>query len=259
MSKNLKHNIIIHTKASEIKMQPINWLWKERFARGKISIISGDPGLGKSQIIASMAAAITTGKNWHDGANCPQGKVIILSAEDGNADTLVPRLHAAGANLELIHIIDSIKNDTDKKIDRQLNLASDINALENLLNEVENIMAIFIDPITGYLGNVDDHKNSQVRAVFLGVSQLAEKHNIAIICVSHNNKNEASKALLRVIGSIAYVATARAVFAVIEKRDFHLLLKNILLNIQLKHLALPGQTKQSPKPLMKYYDFSKDL
>lgn len=216
MTHKLSNSIIIHNKASTIKMKPIDWLWVYRIARGKISIIAGDPGLGKSQVISYMAATISKGKKWHDGTPCPSGKVIILSAEDGNADTLVPRLHAVGADVNQIHIINSIERSGGKGSDKPLNLSSDIKALEDLVNELGNVTAIFIDPITGYMGDVDDHKNTKVRSAFLGLAKLAEKYNIAVVCVSHNNKSETAKALLRVIGSIAYVATARAVFVVIE-------------------------------------------
>jgi hypothetical protein len=226
-------NIIIHRQASEIKMKEINWLWPNRIARGKITMISGNPGLGKSQIIAYMTSIVTTKGQFVDGTECNGGKVFILSAEDDAADTIVPRLKAAGADLTHTSIIDSVmKNgqiDTEPSL--LFNLLTDIGALENLIITLGDVAAIFIDPITAYLGSIDDHKNSQVRSVLGPLAKLAEKHNIAIICISHHNKSGSPEALLRVIGSIGFVAAARAAYAVIkdpsdESKRFFLPLKN---------------------------------
>ena len=209
---------LIYRQASEISIKPINWLWGNRFAKGKLSIIAGEPGLGKSQLSISMAAKITTGQAWPDGENCGLGEVIFLSAEDDAADTIVPRLKAAGANLSRVHIIDAVKD--DKETLNQFNLVSDLKSLEDMITKKDNISAIFIDPISSYMGtHIDDHKNTSVRAALTPLSKLAEKHNIAIICISHLNKSSNQKALHRVIGSIGYIAAARAAFVVVRDEN----------------------------------------
>lgn len=228
-SKSTHSNIIIHRQASKIEIKKINWLWLNRIARGKITMLSGNPGLGKSQIIAYMAGIITTNGIFADKTECNGGKVIILSAEDDASDTIVPRLRAVNADLEKINIIESvIKNN---KQDLQFNLLTDVSALENLLITLGNVAVIFIDPISAYLGDIDDHKNGQVRSVLSPLSKLAEKYQVAIICISHHNKSGSPEALLRVLGSIGFVAAARAAFAVIkdpddENRRYFLPLKN---------------------------------
>lgn len=234
LQDNLHDNIYIkYRNAATITVRPIEWLWLDRFARGKISMISGNPGLGKSQIIVSMAAIITCGTFWPDGAPCKAGNVLFLSAEDDASDTLVPRLIAAGADLNRINIIDSIveKNNNGDELEGQVNLSTNIVSLEKLLLLIKDVAVIFIDPITAYLGDTNDHRNAGVRAVFGPLAKLAEKYNVAIICVSHHNKNSAQDALFRVIGSIGFVAASRAAFAVVkdsnnEDRRLLLPLKN---------------------------------
>jgi putative DNA primase/helicase len=226
--KSSEKNIIIHRQASEIKMKKINWLWTNRIARGKITLLSGNPGLGKSQIIAYMTGIITNNGVFADKTECVGGKVIILSAEDDAADTIVPRLKAVDANLTMINIIESmLKNNKEN----HFNLTTDICALENLLISLENVAAIFIDPLSAYLGNIDDHRNGEVRAILSLLAKLAEKYQVAIICITHHNKSGSPEALLRVLGSIGFVAASRAVLAVIkdsadESRRYFLPLKN---------------------------------
>lgn len=100
---------IAYRRASEIQAKPVNWLWHGRIARGKVSMLAGNPGLGKSQITASMAATVTTGGTWPvDRARCERGNVVFLSAEDDAEDTIRPRLEAAGADLARVYILDAV-------------------------------------------------------------------------------------------------------------------------------------------------------
>lgn len=218
-SKDSKY--INYRTASDIQLKAYNWLWPSRFAKGKVSMISGNPGLGKSQLCASMAATITHGGTWPDKTNCEAGSVIFLSAEDDPADTIVPRLKAVNGDLTRIRFIESVTelNDQGEKLDGQFSLATDLEVLERLLLELKDVAAIFIDPITAYLGNTDDHKNARVRSILSPLSKLAEKYNVAMICISHHNKGGSQEALMRVIGSIGFVAAARAAFAVVKDKD----------------------------------------
>ncbi len=96
-------------RLSDIEAKPVSWLWPGRIARGKLTIIAGNPGLGKSQITASIAAVVTQGGRWPlDRSPCTAGDVLFLSAEDDPADTLRPRLEAAGANLHRVHVVDGV-------------------------------------------------------------------------------------------------------------------------------------------------------
>lgn len=203
---------------ADIKPEPIHWLWQGIIARGKITMIAGDPGLGKSQLTAFIAATVTNGGNWPvDNSQSPQGNVVILSAEDDAADTIQPRLEAVGADLNKVLIPDFVKGDEEEK--RSLDLRQDIQNLDAFLNEIGGAAVIIIDPISAYLGGVDGHKNADVRGLLTPLTALAAKHNVAVICITHLNKGESKKALQRVSGSMAFVAAARAAYLVVKDQD----------------------------------------
>lgn len=222
-------------RVSDIEAKPVNWLWPGRIARGKVSIIAGNPGLGKSQITASIAAIVSTGGLWPvDRNRCSPGAVVFLSAEDDPADTLRPRLEAAGANLHHVHVLDAVVAGYagDGAVQhRAFNLERDLAALSAKLAELGNVSAVVIDPITAYLGEVDSHRNAEVRALLAPLSDLAARHEVAIIGVSHLNKSAGTEALMRVTGSLAFVAAARAAYLVAQDpednaRRFFLPMKN---------------------------------
>jgi hypothetical protein len=215
---------LITGRVSDIESRPIQWLWPGRIARGKITILAGNPGLGKSQVTTSIAAVLTTGGCWPvDRAQCTPGDILFLTAEDDVADTLRPRLEAAGADLQRVHfvkgVIAGITGDGTCK-ERMFSLVADIQALDKKLEELGGVVAaLVIDPITAYLGDVDSHKNADVRAILAPLSELAARHNVAIIGISHLTKAAGSQALMRVTGSLAFVAAARAAYLVTQDQD----------------------------------------
>lgn len=202
---------------ASIEAKPIRWLWTGRIARGKVSMIAGHPGLGKSQITASLAAIVSTGGAWPvDRARSELGNVIFLSAEDDAEDTIRPRLEAAGADLDRCFTLDAVieTDSTGDTVRRAFNLRKDIERLANFIEKIRDVALIVIDPITAYLGDADSHKNAEIRALLSPLSGLAAKHSVAIVCISHFNKAGSNEALLRVTGSLAFVAAARAAFIV---------------------------------------------
>lgn len=225
---------VLYRRVSEIEPRAINWLWPNRIPRGKLSIIVGNPGLGKSQICASLAAIVSTGGLWPvDRTPAEKGKVIILSAEDDEADTIRPRLEAAGAALENVYILQAIEAEDEKgeKEKRAFSLASDIARLGSLLHSLGNVALVIIDPITAYLGKADSHKNAEVRALLAPLQEMAAAQGTAILAVSHLTKSQGVDALQRVQGSIAFAAAARSVWGVAKDKDnparrFFLPLKN---------------------------------
>jgi hypothetical protein len=214
--------VLICRCASEIDPERIAWLWSGRIAVGKHTCIAGEPGTGKSQLSIAITAAITTGGEWPCGEGCaPIGSVIILSAEDGEADTIVPRLLAAGADLGRVHIISAVYTDAGTGR-RGFNLQADLDLLERKITELGDVVLIVIDPISSYLGGTDSHKNSEVRGVLEPLSAMAERVRVAVLSITHFSKagvGTATKALHRFIGSIAFVGAPRAAFAVIEDGD----------------------------------------
>jgi len=226
---------LVTRRLSDIEAKPVSWLWPGRIARGKVSIVAGNPGLGKSQVTASIAVVVSTGGRWPvDRTQCTPGDVVFLSAEDDPADTLRPRLEAAGANLHRIHVMDSVilgYTGEGRQQNRAFNLQRDMEALSAKLTELGDVAAVVIDPITAFLGDVDSHRNAEVRALLAPLSELAAQHRTAIIGVSHLNKSAGTEALMRVTGSLAFVAAARAAYLVAQDpenpaRRFFLPMKN---------------------------------
>lgn len=213
--------LLICKCASEIEPERVEWLWPARIAIGKHTCIAGEPGTGKSQLATYIAAQVSMGRAWPCGeGDAAQGSVLILSAEDGEADTIVPRLHAAEADLGRVHIISAVR--TDWKNSRGFNLQADIALLEEKITELGDVKLITIDPISSYLGKTDSHKNAEVRGVLEPLSAMAERMRVAVLSVTHFSKAGAAnttKALHRFIGSIAFVGAPRMAFAVIDDAD----------------------------------------
>lgn len=203
-----------------VKPQAVEWLWPRRFPLGKISMIVGEPGLGKSQLTTDMTATVTTGGLWPDGTfnNSGQpGSVVLLSAEDDLSDTVVPRLIAAGAELDKVTAIQGVEfrlDDDSPAKERCFNLESDLPALEQAMAAQPGCRLVVIDPISSYLGKTDSHKNAELRVLLAPLAELAAKHMVAVVCVSHLNKTSGAKAMHRVTGSLAFVAAARAAWLV---------------------------------------------
>lgn len=206
-------------RLSDIEAKPLRWLWRERLAVGKVTIDAGDPGLGKSLITADVTARITAGLAWPDGSGTPQrGSVIFASAEDDAADTIRPRLEAAGADVSKVFILESVF-DTDSDglpVERAFSLKRDIIRLDMEIKRIGDVRLVVVDPITAFLGDVDSHKNAEVRALLAPLKDLASRHEVAVLAVSHLNKGNGGNALYRVSGSLAFVAAARAAWLIIK-------------------------------------------
>lgn len=213
--------LLITRCASEINMEPVEWLWTGRLAKGKHTCIAGEPGTGKSQLTTYITAQISMGNPWPcDEGTAPQGSVIVLSAEDGDSDTIVPRLHAAGADCGRVHIVHAVQQTHNSS--RGFNLQADIELLEQKIAELGDVALVTIDPISSYLGKTDSHKNAEVRGVLEPLSAMAERTRVAVLSVTHFSKSGAAnstKAIHRFIGSIAFLGAPRMAFAVVEDAD----------------------------------------
>ena len=143
---------------------------------------------------------------------------MILSAEDDAADTIMPRLIAADADVSRVHIVEAVRAiaaDGTAGI-RGVDLGRDIAALEALLESIGDVALIVVDPITAYLGRTDSHVNAEVRGLLMPLTQLAESYGAAIIAVTHLRKSAASEALLAVTGSLGFVAASRAAYLAVK-------------------------------------------
>ena len=216
-SDNSSSTQAIVVRLSDVQSEPISWLWKGRIALGKLTLIVGDPGLGKSLLTATLAAIVSKGYLFPvDNSKAPIGDVVLLSAEDDAADTIKPRLDAAEADCERIHILKAIQ-DVDvegTQIQRMFSIKRDIVILEKLLPSLPDCRLLIIDPISAYLDGTESHNNSDMRGLLAPLAALAANHKIAIIAVSHLNKGSGGNALYRAMGSLAFVAAARAAYVV---------------------------------------------
>jgi AAA domain len=213
---------LVAVRASEIEIVPVEWLWPGKMALGKLSLIAGQPGLGKSQLTAALAAAVTTSDQWPcTQERAPLGSVVIFSAEDDARDTIVPRLKGAGADLDRIRIVSGVKEQSDRGvgIERSFSLQADLPLLEGAIRKLGDARLIIIDPITSYLGRVDSHKNAEIRSVLEPVAQMAARHGVAVVGITHFSKGGGTSAIHRFIGSIGFIAAARAAFVVTTDPD----------------------------------------
>jgi archaellum biogenesis ATPase FlaH len=206
--------------AKDILPEPVSWLWPRCIPLGKLTVFAGDPGLGKSAVSLDVVACVTANRKFPDGTLPHSGEAIILSAEDDPADTLRPRLDAAGADIERVHILRAVRtvDPLGQATERGFNLTTDLSRLREALRSLPGVRLIVIDPLSAYLGNTDTHRTAAMRGVLAPVAKLASDYNVAILGIDHLNKSE-KKPIYRVSGSIATVAAARVAWVFAKDKD----------------------------------------
>jgi hypothetical protein len=208
-------------RASTYQPAAVKWIWPSRFAIGKLGILAGLPDEGKGQVLADMAARTTRACEWPCGEGfAPLGSVILLTAEDGINDTVVPRLLAAGADLDRIEIVSMVVTSGNR--DRMFNLGTDLELLRQKIVEVGDVKLVLIDPISAYLGTgkIDSFRTTDVRAVLGPLVDLANELGVAFVGIMHfNKKTDVTNALLRISDSLAFGAAARHVYAVVDDAE----------------------------------------
>ena len=190
---------------ADVKPESVRWIWKPYLPRGKLVLLEGDPGVGKSHLLAAIAAACSTGRKLPDQPRASKpARVLLLSAEDGLADTLRPRLQALKADLKRVHASDAV-------------LILDPEGLKRLEQEIKRVRPALVglDPIVGYLdARTDIHRANQVRRALAPLAALARRHRCTIIMVRHLTKGPRERAIYRGLGSIDFAATVRSVLLV---------------------------------------------
>ena len=200
---------LIHME--DVVSKEVEWLWYPYIPYGKITIIQGDPGEGKTTLVLKLAAALSRDLPLpcDDDKEYEPIHIIYQTAEDGVEDTIKPRLEKAGADCSMIRVID--------ETDKELSMTDD--RLEQAIIET-GARLIILDPIQAYIGaTVDMHRANEIRPVLKHLGIIAEKHNCAIILIGHMNKASGSKSTYRGLGSIDIQATARSVLLVARLRD----------------------------------------
>jgi hypothetical protein len=209
------------TRLSDVPREPIHWLWKYRIARRKLNLLFGDPGCGKSVVTVDMAARITTGSPWPDGAeNGPPATAMFLTAEDDPADTIGPRADAAGADTSRIVILEAVRAQGEGGQVRERSVTlDDVNHVRDALDLNPETAAIFIDPVSAYLGGADGHRNDEIRGKLAPWAKLAADYDTAIVMVTHMSKGGGAGAMYRAMGSLAFVAAARSAWLVVKDKE----------------------------------------
>jgi putative DNA primase/helicase len=194
------------TLASEITPRKIQWLWQGRIPLGMMTTFAGSGGLGKTFVLTDIAARVSRGDDWPDGAkgNSP-GKVLYVSGEDNADDTLVPRLIAAGGVRENVAYF-------KPEVLGQFSLER-LDMLDAALDQLgQPCHLVCIDPPTSFLAGTDDHKNSELRELLTPLSEWAARRRVSVVFITHINKGGAGKvdAVMRIIGSVAWSTAVRA-------------------------------------------------
>ncbi len=201
---------------ADVPAERVAWLWPGRLPLGKLVVLDGDPSTGKSTLTLDLAARVSTGTRWPDGApgTTPAG-VLLLSAEDGLADTIVPRLAAAGADLGRVHALTEVSVIDDDGVQQvPPSLPRDVPVIEKVVTE-KNIKLVVVDVLMAYLaGKVDSHRDQDVRGVLHQLAAMAERTSCTVVLVRHLNKAGGGNALYRGGGSIGIVGAARAAYLV---------------------------------------------
>lgn len=195
-------------RACDLIPVPIAWLWLHWLACGKLHICAGPPGSGKTTIAISMVAIVTTGGRWPDGSRCDVGNVLVWSGEDDPADTLVPRLIAAGADLARVTFV------TGSRVGGKVvpfDPSRDLVQLTAQAERIGNIRLLVVDPVVSAI-NGDSHKNTEVRRALQPLVDLAGYLSAAVLGISHFSKGTGGRdPTERVTGSVAFGAVARIV------------------------------------------------
>ena len=188
-------------RMSDVKLTPVEWLWKPYLPFGKLSVLQGNPGEGKTYFAMHLAAACTNGKLLPNMERLEPFNVIYQTAEDGLGDTVKPRLIEAGADLNRVLVID----------DSEVQLTLSDERIEKAIIE-NNARLVIVDPIQAYLGaDVDMNRANEVRPIFMRLGQVAQRTGCAILLIGHLNKAAGMQSLQRGLGSIDIAAAVRSV------------------------------------------------
>ena len=201
---------LLTVKASDVVVQPVTWLWKGRIACGTVSILDGDPGEGKSTIEMDLAARLSAGNAFPGGDQCEPAGVVVVGCEDSIETTVVPRLKAAGADLERIRLVKGVPDGNG--LPRMLSIPEDLEALRNVIISV-GARLVVIEPLLAFISlNTHSHNDQQVRRALGPLAALAEETGAAILAVRHLTKKPGAQAPYRGQGSIGIIAAARTAF-----------------------------------------------
>lgn len=228
--------------AEGIETEKAQWLWPGYIPSGKITILAGDPGMGKSTIAIDLVSRISCGKPLPSGGRTISGTCLIASAEDAPEDTIAPRLIVAEAKMSRVGVIREVKIEDQLCF---LSLPRDLNRLRKLV-VARGARVLVIDPLNAFLERgTDTYKDQDIRSVLAPVENMAEETGVAVLIIAHLTKKEDSSVLYRVGGSIGFIGAARSVLAVGETNKPNLrVLYSLKSNLAKKPQPLSYETRQ---------------
>ncbi len=205
-------------RASDVVERPIHWLWPGWLARGKLIILAGSAGTGKTTLALGLAATVTTGGRWPDGLMCAgSSNVLVWSSEDDVADTLKPRLMACGADVTRIYFVQGVTDEQGEVL--PFDPSRDIPTLNAAVSAIGGASLLIVDPIVSAVAG-DMHRANDVRRGLQALVDFAESYNCAVLGITHFAKGSAgSSPQERVIGSQAFGALARTVLVAAKEED----------------------------------------
>lgn len=207
---------VVLVRGDSVRPEGIRWYWPGHLAAGKLHILAGAPGTGKTTLALGLAATITTGGRWPDGERASGGDVLIWSGEDALADTLAPRLLAAGADMTRVHFVDTVR-EADESI--PFDPAKHFPALALAASRLTNLRLMIVDPIVSAVAG-DSHKNAEVRRGLQPLVEFAERIDCALIGVTHFTKfTQGKDPLERLTGSLGFGAVARVVLGTAQRKE----------------------------------------
>ena len=209
-------------KLSSIVPKPLTWLWPGRIPKGKLTVFAGNPGVGKGLATCSLVAIATTGNQYPDEviAEHEPIDVLMMFCEDDAEDTVVPRLMAAGANLERISRIKANVIAADlTKSERELAFDTDLKILKKFLAEQPSVKLVIVDPVSSYLGRTKPNDEQEVRRVLVPLADLANETGVTFVLVAHFNKRSDVSALHKILGAVAMTGVARSAWMFAADED----------------------------------------
>lgn len=207
---------VILVCGSMLTPKPIAWLWREWLAQGKLHILAGAPGQGKTTLAVTVGATITIGGRLPDGSRCEVGNLAVWSGEDDPADTLLPRFIAAGGDPTRVHFVEATRIDGEVL---PFDPARDMVQLMAAIDRIGDVKMVIVDPVVSAVAG-DTHKNGEVRRALQPLVDLAAATGAAVLGISHFSKGgQGQDPTQRVIGSVAFAAVARVVLVAAKVKN----------------------------------------
>lgn len=207
---------IVTVCLADVKPEKVNWLWPGRIPAGKVALLEGDPGLGKSTVMLDLAARISVGGTTPDGHSLPLGNTVVLTAEDGLSDTVRPRIDAAGGDPGRVYAVDCVVH---AGVELPFTLPAHALGLRSAILQHAASLVV-IDPLVAHLGgDTNSHRDADIRRALRPLTTIAEDTNAAIVIIRHLTKTPGGPALYRGGGSIGIIAAVRAAMVIARDPD----------------------------------------